>query len=448
MLPRMKKSMTLAERWLWLGVTALAIAGLYSLVPVIGRTPQLKSLEVMQHFFDVALVVHVDLSVLIWFLSMLGMGAATIMERHASNWPYWLSAGWWTTALSALLMTLAPLGEWTPVKSNYIPVLHNLWFMLALALLATGMLLTFIPLVVTYFTKKRHQSLDAVGRGWLAAGVVVLMALFGYWLSAQHLPEGLELIDHYEQLFWAGGHIMQFTFALIAMASWLALLMSIGAALPKAKWINIAYALAFAGAVASLAGFIQHDADSGQFTQYQTRVMIEIGGLGAGLMALLVFGKILRTKFVRANRVYAASLIVSLILFFFGGALGLMIQGQNVTIPAHYHGMIVGITVGLMGLAYMMLPKFGYAPVTGSRIAFLQPLIYGLGQLMHIGGLAYCGGYGILRKTAGGFENLAPDIKVALGIFGFGGLLAIIGGVLFVVVMAKAALDTSVSHQR
>lgn len=60
---------------------------------------------------------------------------------------------------------------------------------------------------------------------------------------------------------------------------------------------------------------------------------------------------------------------------------------------------------------------------------------------MHIGGLAYCGGYGILRKTAGGFENLAPDIKIALGIFGLGGLLAVTGGILFVIVMLRASVS-------
>ena len=125
-----------------------------------------------------------------------------------------------------------------------------------------------------------------------------------------------------------------------------------------------------------------------------------------------------------------------------------MIQGQNVTIPAHYHGMIVGITQALMGMAYVMLEQFGYGSVAATRLARWQPIVYGLGQTMHIGGLAYCGGYGILRKTAGGFEHLAPDIKIALGIFGMGGLLAIAGGILFVVVMLRAAIaGTSASHQ-
>ena len=231
------------------------------------------------------------------------------------------------------------------------------------------------------------------------------------------------------------------------MVAWLILLDGLGAVLPGRRAVKLAYGLAVVGAVASLAGFAQQPFDSGEFIAYQTRVMIELGGLGATLMAGLVVTKLVRTKLAWHFRAYASALIVSLILFFAGGALGLMISGQNVTIPAHYHGMIVGITQGLMGMAYVMLPRFGYRTVAHTRLAFWQPIVYGAGQLMHIGGLAYCGGYGILRKTAGGFEHLAPDIKIALGIFGFGGLLAIVGGLLFVVVMLRARRMPSVSLQ-
>ena len=78
MVHAMKNYRSMAERWLWLGVAALAVAGLYALVPVAGRTPQLKALNIMQQLFDVALVVHVDLSVLIWSLAMLGLGLALV----------------------------------------------------------------------------------------------------------------------------------------------------------------------------------------------------------------------------------------------------------------------------------------------------------------------------------------------------------------------------------
>ena len=46
--------------------------------------------------------------------------------------------------------------------------------------------------------------------------------------------------------------------------------------------------------------------------------------------------------------------------FGIGGLIGFLISGSNVTIPAHYHGSIVGVTLALMGVCYLLLPKLGY----------------------------------------------------------------------------------------
>ncbi len=445
MVQGMKKHTSLAERWLWLGVAALAFAGLYALIPVIARTPQLKALGMTQELFDVALVVHVDLSVLIWFFAMLGMGISLVMERHEARWPYWGKAAFAMTALATALITCSPLDtHWEVVKSNYIPVLHNGLFLLSLGILFTGLLLLVIPIIAAHLLTSRLRALQVTDWGWLTAALILLLALAGYYLSAQDLPPGLLPAEHYEALFWAGGHIMQFSFVAIVMTAWLVLLEAIGARDPSRRWALLAYLLALIGAVASFAGFVLHPIDTGAFTLYETRIMIELGGLGASLMALLVIGRLVGGRDRTSVRnACVPALVMSLILFFAGGGLGLMIAGQNVTIPAHYHGIIVGITLALMGVAYSVMPKFGYLPVATTRLAFYQPIVYGMGQLMHIGGLAYCGGYGILRKTAGGFGSLTPDVKIALGVFGMGGLLAIIGGILFVVVMLKGRCRAS-----
>jgi heme/copper-type cytochrome/quinol oxidase subunit 1 len=134
---------------------------------------------------------------------------------------------------------------------------------------------------------------------------------------------------------------------------------------------------------------------------------------------------------------------MSMLLFFSGGAIALFISGINTIIPAHYHGSIVGVTLGLMGLAYLLLPKLGYPPVLG-RLAELQPWIYGVGQLLHIGGLAISGAMGIQRKTAGvaqGLDSLAA--KLAMAVMGIGGLLAVIGGVIFVWLMLRSFVKAS-----
>ncbi|MCC6851727.1 MAG: hypothetical protein IT502_05380 [Rubrivivax sp.] len=115
-----------------------------------------------------------------------------------------------------------------------------------------------------------------------------------------------------------------------------------------------------------------------------------------------------------------------------------MIRGANVVVPAHYHGSIVGVTLAFMGLAYVLLPRLGFRAPAG-RMALWQPYVYGGGQLMHILGLAWSGGYGVQRKVAGAEQVLlgAPE-RIGMGMMGLGGLVAVIGGVMFVLVCLRA----------
>ena len=94
-----------------------------------------------------------------------------------------------------------------------------------------------------------------------------------------------------------------------------------------------------------------------------------------------------------------------------------------------------------MGLVYHLLPQLGYAPPIG-RLATWQPIVYGAGQLMHITGLVWSGGYGVQRKVAGAEQVLSTRGEIAgMGLMGLGGLIAIIGGLLFVVVVIRAVRD-------
>ena len=63
----------LARGWLWLAMIALVGSGLFSVLLVVSRTPGLNQWLPVADFFRVALVVHVDLSVLVWFIAMAGL---------------------------------------------------------------------------------------------------------------------------------------------------------------------------------------------------------------------------------------------------------------------------------------------------------------------------------------------------------------------------------------
>ena len=137
-------------------------------------------------------------------------------------------------------------------------------------------------------------------------------------------------------------------------------------------------------------------------------------------------------------RPWRAALLASVLLFAAGGLIGVVINGSNVRIPAHYHGCIVGVTLAFMGVVLRLLPALGYAAPVG-RLATAQPWIYGLGQLLHITGLVWSGGYGVQRKVAGAEQVLRSPGEVAgMALMGLGGAVAIVGGLLFVVVVLRA----------
>ncbi len=63
----------LTTAWLVLGCMALVIAGLFTILIVLSRTPFFQEIIPWVDFFHTALVVHVNLTVLVWFLAFAGV---------------------------------------------------------------------------------------------------------------------------------------------------------------------------------------------------------------------------------------------------------------------------------------------------------------------------------------------------------------------------------------
>ena len=95
----------LVRGWLHLGLAALLGAGVFSVLLVLSRTPYLQNLFPVADFFRVALVVHVDLSVLVWFISLAGMLWSLNSPARGMIWG---RLALWLCATGAALMTLAP----------------------------------------------------------------------------------------------------------------------------------------------------------------------------------------------------------------------------------------------------------------------------------------------------------------------------------------------------
>ena len=213
-----------------------------------------------------------------------------------------------------------------------------------------------------------------------------------------------------------------------------------GARLPLSPRVALGlFALALVSVFVTPYAYLAHDIASVEHRNLHTWGMRFGGGLAIAPIALaVVLGLRGLAPLAPAQKPLRAALLASMLLFASGGMIGVFIAGSNVRIPAHYHGCIVGVTLALMGLVYHLLPRLGYRAPEG-RLATLQPTLYGAGQLMHILGLVWSGGYGVQRKVAGAEQVLRSSSEIAgMGLMGLGGLIAIVGGLLFVVVTMRA----------
>ncbi|HMZ00823.1 MAG TPA: cbb3-type cytochrome c oxidase subunit I [Burkholderiaceae bacterium] len=434
----------LARAFLALGVAALIGSGVLAIVLVLSRTPGIAAVFPLRDLFRAALVVHVDLSVLIWFMAFAGLlwSVAAGHRGLALGW-----AGWALAALGTAVMALSPfLPDAQPLLNNYIPVLEQSAFLVGLSIAGAGFGLTILrALRFGAPAAEQPAGVAALQRGvWLAAlaGGLAWGALA--WTGAA-LPAGSGTA-HFEFLFWGPGHILQFQHALLALVAWFWLADALGCR-PRfgATLTGRLFVLAALPLVAALAILLLTPVGTGdQITAFAK--LMQHGHL-AMLPLLLAAAATLPAVWRRPPSPLKSGLLASMLLFVTGGILAFLIRGVNVVVPAHYHGSIVGVTLGFMGVVYLLLPRLGYAD-PDSRMARWQPWVYGGGQLMHILGLAWSGGYGVQRKVAGAEQVLVSlPQKIGMGMMGLGGLIAVIGGVMFVWVCLRCMRRGGQRHQ-
>lgn len=422
----------LARAWLWLGVMALIGSGLLALVLVFSRTPGIQDVFPLKDFFRSALIVHVDLSVAVWFMAF----AAVIWSALGSSAVAWMGwAGFALAALGTLVMTISPFFPGaTPVLNNYIPVLKHDVFFAALWLCGAGFLLAVVRGLVTTWPARFFGEPFRLGAFLGAlAGLFALIAFYWSWAMVPKVEEDI----YFEVLFWGGGHTLQFQHALLMVLAWLWIGAALGqpsTASPRAQ--TVLFLVAALPLIAVPLIYLTVPPGSLPHMELFAKLM----KWGHPYMGPLIIVGLISLWGVRKAAAHPAksAFVASFVLFGLGGVLGYLIQGANVVIPAHYHGSTVGVTLAFMGLAYVLLPRLGFGRPEG-RMAVWQPYVYGAGQLIHVLGLAWSGGYGVQRKVAGAEQALVTlPQKIGMGMMGLGGAIAVIGGIMFIVVCLKA----------
>ena len=424
--------------WLTLGLVSLLAAGVFSILLVLARTPIVQELIPLLDFFRIALVVHVTLSVLIWLLAV---SAACWSLSTSRDRPVWDRLSFSLAAIGTGVIIVCPfIGAGNPLMNNYVPILQHPLFYAGLLLFAAGICSHLVRALLdrTGITT-RLDGTGALRFGITLSAVLTGLSVIAIFASWRGLPNGMDGQIYFEFLFWGAGHVIQFSYTLLMMVAWVVLSFASGGRFELTPRLTLVYLIILALPVITVPFlYLAHEIISPGHRIAFTELM-KYGGLSCLPLGLAVAASLWHAEKPEGEgRYLRAALVSSLGLFAVGGVLGFMIAGLDIVIPAHYHGATVGVTIGFMGLSYYLLPRLGFGALP-QRMAVWQPYLYGSGQLMHIVGLAWTGGYGVQRKTAGVAQGLEGLGQIAgMGLMGLGGLVSVAGGFLFLVVAWKS----------
>lgn len=424
--------------WLLLGLVSLVFAGVFSILLVMARTPVIQELIPLIDFFRIALVIHVTLSVLIWLLAI---SAAFWSLGSTTEQPWWDRVSFTLAAIGTLIIIACPfLGAGDPLMNNYVPILQHPLFYWGLGLFAAGIFSHLIrALLGRPRIAARLEGTNALQFGITLSAILTGFSIIAIFASWRGLPSSMDGQIYFEFLFWGGGHVVQFSYTLLMMIAWVVLAFASGGRFELTPRLTLVFLVFLALPVITVPFiYMAHDVTTAGHRIAFTELM-KYGGLSCLPLGLAVAASLWRAKKPEGEgRYLRAALLSSLGLFAVGGILGFMIAGLDIVIPAHYHGATVGVTIAFMGLTYYLLPRLGFGALP-ERMAVWQPYLYGSGQMMHIIGLAWSGGYGVQRKTAGVAQGLEGFGQTAgMGLMGLGGLISVIGGLLFLIVAWKS----------
>ncbi len=429
--------------WCAIAIGSLAIAGVFALLLALSRIPGIETVFAWPlGFFHKGLVIHVVFSFVVWFLAV--FGALLVVATHAVAGPAPRLAGLGRLAVIGMVAALpllfvpALLDRGEATLNNYVPTIIDPLYYIGLSVMALALVVVVVRLLVNLPARRVKEQPMVLAM--TASGGVYLLALVCFAMSYALLADQTPSYAFNEELFWGGGHLLQFLNTQLLIVAWAFLAGAVFA--PATSFGRPAMMATFFLAAVALVGpwlYVVYPPFAAEQMLAFTNLQYALGP-GALVMLVAIAGRWAKSD-LHWREPAVLCLVLSGALFMVGGAFGLFVDGADTRTPAHYHGVIAAVTLAFMGLFYtLFLPALDRAPVFGRALRG-QILLFAGGQLMACIGLFLAGGFGAPRKTAGaaqGLEDTGAVIGMAMN--GIGALIAIIGGIMFIWIAAAALL--------
>lgn len=437
----------IAHIWIILASMCLLVSGFLSVIVTGAKASGIKELITNIDIIRWCLVIHVNLSSLVWFTALPVGVILLTSERVATSLRE--KVGLALSVMGILLMFSVPPQEGLGVVlSNYVPILAHSRYYWALILYVAGVAVsvcTLEPILLSDNKSRIQNGLSEIGFG-LAIGVMIfIVGLVTTFISFREL-RGVEMISNlqfFEIGMWGGGHLLQHASAAFMVCCW-SLLLTAECGRPLLSRDKLFGAFAWLSLPIFMAPFLlKYSVQAGEFRSGFSLLMQ--WGIFPAVLAFLYFvGKNLPVNFFKKSQYRVVALGWSTFLIILGFIFGALIQGPDMRVPGHYHASIGAVSLTFMATAFFFLSQNSADVKWMLRSAWT----YGCGQSLFATGMFVAGTFGMSRKTYGSehsFDHWGQTL--GFSIMAGGGLIALLGGIFFAVaIYPYLKLGRRISH--
>ncbi len=472
----------------WNAVVAvlwLLVGGIGALGVIMTRWPAFKLLPADQ-FYTILTAHGVDM-LLLWILhfemAVLYFASSTLLRcRLATPKMGWL--GFWLMVIGGIMTNVAIFqGESSVMFTSYVPMQAAPHFYLGLILVAVGSLIgcgIFMgTLVIAKKDKTYTGSIPMVTFGALTATIIaVFTILSGAGILIPTFLWSVGLIKEidaqlYRMVWWALGHSSQQINVAAHVSIWYLIPAIVIGAKPLSEKVSrgafLLYILFLQ--LASAHHLLSDPGMSAEWKVLNTSYFMYFAVMASMIHGFTVPGAVeaaMRRKgfnnglfeWLRkapwGNPAFSG-MFISLVSFgFLGGISGVVLGTEQINmlmhntfyVPGHFHTTVVtGTTLAFMAVTYLLVPTLFRRKMIWPKLCQIQPYLFGIA--MSITGLVMMGAgtLGVSRRhwdmafSGAPFQYEWPGAAyLMMGMTGFFGVITIIGGALWIVLVVGSLL--------
>ncbi|MBK6638608.1 MAG: cbb3-type cytochrome c oxidase subunit I [Rhodocyclaceae bacterium] len=467
------------------GVLALLVGGIMALGVILTRWPSVKLLDA-ETFYLVLTAHGVDM-LLVWIIffemAVLYFTSSTLLRCRLAT-PGWAWVQFWLMAIGAVIGNVAILsGNSSVMFTSYAPMQASHWFYLGIILFAVGALIgCFVfmgTLVVAQRDKTYEGSIPLVTFGALTGCIIAIFTLLQgaailvpTWLWSLGVVKEIDALA-YRMMWWGLGHSSQQINVAAHVAVWYLIAGVVLGAKPLSEKVSrMAYFMYILFLqLASAHHLLSDPGMSSEWKVLNTSYFMYFAVMASMIHGFTVPGAIEAAQRKKGftngmfewlrkapwgNPVFSG-MFISLVSFgFIGGITGVVLGTEQLNmlmhntfyVPGHFHATVVsGTTLAFMSLTYLLIPILFKREIAFPKMAQAQPFVFGGSMAVLTVVMMGAGTLGVSRRhwdmafSGAPFQYEWPGAAyLMMGMTGFFGVLACIGGAMFLIVTVGSLL--------